>query len=252
MAPDARCPKRHSQIWIFSMRLPARILLTGAAVFAVSSCSPDRAGAPGYPTVNGSSVLRALVVAQTVDFVIPASGGSVDLLGAYTLTFPEGAVCDPDAEDTKVGYANQDWDADCTVATSDIPVRAVLKYSNGKLYADFQRSLRFVPNKVVTISTNVLAGQVEWQNDFGATQGWAIQFAPGIEEPGVADALTDPSVRTVVVGSTGKIFRRIKHFTGYVIATTDGYVPCDPNDGDPLCIWVDDETEFGSGGTSNK
>src|ERR1700754_504857 len=121
------------------MRLPARIFLTGAALIAVSSCSPDRAAAPGYPIINGSSVLRALVVAQTVDFVIPANGGTLDLLGAYKLTLPANSVCDPTAEDTQAGYANEDWDAPCAPATSDIPVRAVLKYSNGKLYADFQR-----------------------------------------------------------------------------------------------------------------
>src|ERR1044071_7274929 len=128
------------------MRLPARYLLTGAAAIAVASCSPDRAAAPGYPTISGSSVLRALVVAQTVDFVIPANGGKIDLLGAFSLTFPAGAVCDPNAEDTQAGYANKDWDAPCTPASEDILVRAVLKYSGGKLYADFQRSLRFVPD----------------------------------------------------------------------------------------------------------
>src|SRR4051812_48193531 len=99
------------------MRLPARFLLTGAAVIALTSCSPDRAAAPGYPTVSGSPVLRALVVAQTVDFVVPAEGASIDLLGAYTLSFPAGAVCDPNAEDTQTGYANHEWDAPCTVAT---------------------------------------------------------------------------------------------------------------------------------------
>src|SRR5690348_7306943 len=144
------------------MRLPARFLLTGAAVIAVSSCSPDRAAAPGYPTIYGSSVLRALVVAQTVDFVIPASGGTIDLLGAYTLTFPEGAVCDPNSEDTQTGYANKAWDAPCTPATEDVAVQAVLKYSNGKLYADFQRALRFVPDKNVILSTTVMSGQVQW------------------------------------------------------------------------------------------
>jgi hypothetical protein len=197
----------------------------------------------GYPTINGSPVLRALVVAQTVDFVIPANGGTIDLLGAYTLTFPAGAVCDPNAENTQTGYANQDWDADCTPATEDIPVRAVLKYSDGKLYADFQRSLRFVPSREVTIGTNVMSGQVQWQNQIGDKDGWTIQYAPGIDADGVNDAWYDHSVRTVIIGSTGKIFRRIKHFSGYVIWTgEEGYVPCDPSLGNPDCVWQDDDS----------
>lgn len=232
------------------MRLPARTLLTGAALVVASSCSTDRAAGPAAsPTISGSSVLRALVVAQTVDFVIPASGGSIDLLGAYTLTFPEGAVCDPNAEDTQTGYANQDWDAPCTVATGDVAVRATLKYSNGRLYADFQPALRFAPDKRVTIATSVLAGEVMAQNDAGVKEGWTILYTSGIDQPGTVDALEDPSLRTVVVGSTGKIFRRIKHFSGYFQAIGDGYVPCDPADGSPECIWVDDE---GFGGGDNR
>jgi hypothetical protein len=212
---------------------------------AVSSCSTDRSLVPaGTPTINGSSVLRALVVAQTVDFVIPASGGSVNLLDAYTITFPQGAVCDPNAEDTQIGYANKTWDADCTPTTEDIAVTAVLKFSNGKLYVDFQKSLRFVPNKRVVLSTTVMAGQVQWQNNIGDTDGWTIQYAAGIDAEAVTDALQDPSVRTIIVGSTGRIFRRIKHFSGYVVFTGEGFVPCDPSEGDPRCVWVDDEGFF--------
>jgi hypothetical protein len=197
----------------------------------------------GLPTINGSPVLRALVVAQTVDFVIPASGGSVDLLGAFTLSFPEGAVCDPNAEDTQTGYANKAWDSSCTPASGDVPVRAVLKYSNGTLYADFQTPLRFVPDKHVTISTNVIAAQVQMQSDLGETTGWTIDYTPGIGAPGVSDALSDPSVKTVMVASTGKIARRIKHFSGYLIimGPQEGYQPCDPTAGDPRCQWIEDE-----------
>jgi hypothetical protein len=227
------------------MRLPARFFLTGAALIAVSSCSPDRAAAPtGSQTINGSSVLRALVVAQTVDFVIPADGGTINLLDAYTLSFPAGAVCDPNAQDSQAGYASKDWDAACTVATGDIAVRATLKWSNGNLYADFQPALRFAPDKRVTISTSVLAGTVQAQENQGDTYGWSIQYTTGIDQAAAADALGDASLRTVVIGSTGKIMRRIKHFSGYVTPTGEGYVPCDPNAGNPLCVWVDDEGQL--------
>jgi hypothetical protein len=196
---------------------------------------------PVGQTISGNPVLRALVVAQSVDFVIPSGGGSVNLLNAYTLNFPAGAVCDPNAQDTQTGYANKQWDAPCTVATGDVAVRATLKWSNGNLYADFSPALRFVPGKVVTIGTNVLAGTVQAQASAGITDGWAIAYASGIEAAASFDAVDDASLRTVVVGSTGRIWRRIKHFSGYMINTAEGYVPCDPNAGDPLCEWVDDD-----------
>jgi hypothetical protein len=67
----------------------------------------------------------------------------------------------------------------------------------------------------------------------------AINYSPAIDGSAVVDALVDPSVRTVVVGNSGKIFRRIKHFSGYQIVW-DG-TPCDPADGNPSCVWVDDD-----------
>jgi hypothetical protein len=222
------------------MRLPARFLLTGAAVLVVSSCATDRPVAP--PLVSGNPVLRALVIAQTVDFVIPTSGTTVNLLDAFTLHIPAGAVCDPNAADTQQGYAAASWDAPCTPATGDIAVRATLKYTNGKLYADFQPALRFVPSKNVTLSTRVLAAEVQQLDDAGVKDGWSIQYSPGIDASGIADAQADASLRTVVVGSTGRIFRRIKHFSGYMITSGMGeLIPCDPADGNPECVWVEDD-----------
>src|SRR5687768_14801768 len=115
------------------MRLPARFFLTGAAVFAVSSCSSDQAAAPTIPSVSGHAVLRALATETTYDFVVPTTGTTVNLLGAYALNFPAGSVCDPNAADTKAGYAAAQWDAPCTVATQNINVRATLKWQDGVL-----------------------------------------------------------------------------------------------------------------------
>jgi hypothetical protein len=244
VVPDARSPEAvfppfNSEF----MRLPARFLLTGAAVLAVASCSSDGSIAPaGAPAVSGSPVLRALAVAQSVDFTIPAQGGTINILDAYTLSFPANSVCDPNASDTQAGYASKSWDAPCTVSSGDIQVRATLKWSNGVLYADFQPALRFVPSKVVTLSTTVLAPLVRYYNNAGIRQGWSIGYTPGIDALGTSDALTDPTLRTVISAASGTLSRRVKHFSGYFIITGDGYIPCDPAQGNPLCVWVDDES----------
>jgi hypothetical protein len=230
------------------MRFPARLLLTGAAAFALASCYSERPVSPaGVPTVGGNPALRALVVAQTFNLVIPAAGGSISIGGVYTLDFPAGAVCDPNAADTKAGYASQAWDSPCTTATSDIAITATLKYSNGKLYADFQPALRFSPNSTVTLSTNALASVIEYYRDHGLTGGSIIEYSPAIDAAGVSDALSDPSLRTTIHGSTGVVSRRIKHFSGYVAWMDGRWVECDPADGDPRCIWVDDDGIGGGG-----
>jgi hypothetical protein len=225
------------------MRLPARFLLTGVAAFAVASCSSEKAVVPsGAPSVHGNPALRALAVAQTFDYVIPAAGGSINIANVYTLDFPAGAVCDPNAADTQAGYAAQAWDSDCTVATSDVPLHATVKYSQGRLWVDFQPSLRFHPSKHVTLSSSVLAPVIQYYAANGYKLGSLIEFAPSIEGVSVRDADADPSLRTKVNANTGVVSRRVKHFTGYVQWTENGWVPCDPNQGNPNCIWVEDET----------
>src|SRR3954467_12704055 len=108
------------------MRNPAKFLLTTGVVLVVSaSCISDSAVAPlASPIVGGNPALRALVVAQTTTFDIPTSGGQYNLFNAFTLSVPAGAVCDPNAADTREGYAAGAWDAPCTPATGSITVHA--------------------------------------------------------------------------------------------------------------------------------
>jgi hypothetical protein len=229
------------------MRLPARLLLTGAAVLVSASCVGDSSVAPsGAPLIGGNPALRALAVAQSVDLVIPATGGQINVLDVYTLSFPAGAVCDPAAEDTRSGYAAGTWDAPCTPATDDIAIRATAKWSNGQLYVDFQPALRFVPGREVTISTTAFASTVQYYEGAGVTDGWSIAYTSGIDAASIADALSDLSLQTQIHGKSGKIARRIKHFSGYVLAG-GGDIPCDPADGNPQCVWVDDDGVGGGG-----
>jgi hypothetical protein len=226
------------------MRSPAKLLLTGAVLLVTASCYGDGSVAPSVgPSVNGNPALQALVVAQSTDLVIPAAGGDINVFGVYTLSFPANAVCDPNAADTQAGYANHAWDAPCTQASGDVAIRATAKWSNGRLYVDFQPALRFVPSAIVTLSTDVFAPTVKFLDANGVTGGLPFYYTSGIDAPGVADALSDASLRTVV-NSSGRIQRRIKHFSGYFIAYQGEFIPCDPAAGNPMCVWVDDN-QFG-------
>ena len=176
----------------------------------------------------------------TVDFVIPAAGGQVTLFGLYTLDVPANAVCDPNAQDSRDGYAAGAWDAPCTVLTTDITVHATLQWSHNRLWADFSPSLRFDPNQTVTISTGLMAPLVRYyadENNHDASNGrskkWGILFSSSINGQPIDDAKSDPSVRTVIDFSTGRISRRIKHFTGYNILTGEA---CTPSPDDPFCV----------------
>lgn len=221
------------------MRNPAKFLLTTGAVLVVSaSCISDTAVAPQAPTIGGNPALRALVIAQTTDFEISTSGGEFNLFNAFTLKVPAGAVCDPNAADTQDGYAAGAWNASCTPASGSVSIHATAKWADGKLYVDFQPALRFVPSVRVTLATDVFADAIRYNETNGSKDGFSIQYSPAIGSSGVPDAMGDSTVKTVVQANAGRLVRRIKHFSGYMIAGTQE--PCDPTAGNPLCVWTDD------------
>jgi hypothetical protein len=224
------------------MRHAAKLVLTGAAALAVVSCSFESVGpSRGAPPVISKTnpALAALAIPSSLDFVIPAEGGSVSLLGMYTLSFPANAVCDPNAQDSQDGYAAADWDAPCTVLGSDLAVHATLKWSHERLWIDFSPAIRFSPSTVVTLSTGVMSPIVQYFSDNGAdasdgrSRTWGIAYAPALEATPVVDSWADPTVATHIDFVSGQISRRIKHFSGYSIATG---LACTVSPDDPDCV----------------
>lgn len=234
------------------MRPPARLILTGAALLVVAACNNDATVAPSLsapPRVLGSAALAALATPSTVDFVIPVAGGHVAILGGvYNLDVSANAVCDPNAQDSRDGYAAAAWDSSCTPATADITVHATLQWSHNRMWVDFSPALRFVPTQTVTVSTDLLSPAVRFygqdaagaigDNSNGRSKDWGILYAPVIDGKPIDDSKNDLSVRTTIDFGTGRISRRIKHFSGYNILTSQA---CIVSPDDPYCV------EFGDG-----
>jgi len=185
--------------------------------------------------------LAALAVPATIDFVIPADGGTVSILGMYRLKFPANAVCDPNAQDSRDGYATANWDAPCTTLGSDLAVHATLKWSHERLWIDVSPGLRFSPDAVVTISTDIMSPLVEYFSadgqdaSGGLSNTWGIAYEPAIDAIPLNDSKDDRSVSTKINFTTGRITRRIKHFSGYSVVT--GLYGCTVGE-DPYCVDV--------------
>lgn len=133
----------------------------------------------------------------------------------FTLTVPANAVCDP-----RDGYG--DWDAPCTPLRRNVRVTATVHYVNGSPGVDFHPELRFDPTKVVTISTlrdrdAVRAMAAE------AAPNWnvfAILYTANAFQSLQADAQSDASALTHIDTTTGLVWRRIKHFSGYNVSAS--------------------------------
>lgn len=223
------------------MRRNISLLIAGAtALLAATACS-DVGTAPRSVARQAASVAsfdasrsgHAGSVAIT-RFTIHKKGGVVPIMmpgsdePLFTLSFPANAVCDPTD-----GYG--DFDAPCSPVGHSVHVTATVHYVHGSPGVDFSPELRFDPSKVVTISTTRDRDAV-FAMASSPTPNWnafAILYTPDSFQSLVADAQVDPDMVTHISASTGLVWRRIKHFSGYWVGT--GYVSCDSVTSNPSC-----------------
>jgi hypothetical protein len=189
-----------------------------AMVAGLAACSDGLVApqneAPAAEPVNGGGSMQTLTGWDTVRFsiTIDPSRQTYYYLGAgNSLTFPAHSLCDP----YKSSYGVGEWDKPCNGATSPvtIAVKAWLD-SDGHTRVDFDKHVRFVP------STNPAQWVVLTFADLQASLDptFNINYCQSINGGCVNEALTDLTLATVHDPLTGKITRRIKHFSGYNVA----------------------------------
>lgn len=191
---------------------PAISLGTGA----VGDRALDRPG-------RGSSGVLTPTDTERFDITIEPWHDTVYDLGAgNSIVFPAHSLCDPNGG----SYGAGEWDKPCAPATASltIGVKAWLD-SNGESRIDFSEHVRFVPTNdrsgwvVVTFTPhpprrshgNVLLAPDPFFN---------ILYCPTPTSKCFDESKKDPTLATVRDRS-GKLTRRIKHFSGYVVSADD-------------------------------
>lgn len=234
----------------------------GVAVLAVvsASCS-DSTTAPGrsvtrhepvtaVPTLdlNSGSLFSGT---RSTTFTVTSAGGRFQIGSFYWVTFPANSICDPATS----SYGPGTWDDPCTTLADgqSVTVTATYGLTTAGFGIDFQPALRFNPNTKVTIATSVYSLALTTFSDYFAANPSALHFlgiyyAPALGGSGQTDAGRDASLVTHVNLSTGIVWRRIKHFSGYNVYTG---LPCDPSPDDPDCVDdggpIIDQTDGGGG-----
>jgi hypothetical protein len=138
-------------------------------------------------------------------FRVNNAEGITKKIGNHLLSIPANAICELTS-----GYGPTSWNAPCQPLRGSIVITArVLQDADGQPYVDFQPAMRFAPNKDVMLfmregrSNGKKQLTVKYCNDLGHC---------------IDESLTDASLRWFRVGQTPIIGRRIKHFSGYVVA----------------------------------
>lgn len=194
-------------------KLALLAVVAGLAACSDSSTAPQQVGAPTETPTEIQGSMQDLSSTDTIKFSItinPWTNTTYYLGNGNSLYFPQGSLCSLSSS-----YGKTEWDKPCTPATSSVTVNAKAWIGpNGKPRVDFDKHIRFVPTtnpaKYVVIQFADLQASLDpWFN---------ILYCPTATSSCYNEGLTDPSVLTVRNPITGKVTRRIKHFSGYNVA----------------------------------
>jgi hypothetical protein len=141
----------------------------------------------------------------TYSFVIDPTQDQSLSLGASHLEIPANAVCDLATSTYGAGH----WEESCAAQTDTFTIRAVVRNAaTDHPSVDFEPALRFSPDKMVSLYLYVT-------DDATLDNSRVMKYcnATGC----VDESLTDASLASSVDLSNRVVFRRIKHFSGYII-----------------------------------
>jgi len=140
-------------------------------------------------------------------FVIDPSQPQSLTLGASHLDIPANAVCDLATS----SYGASHWDESCAAQTDTFTITAVVRNAaSDHPSVDFEPALRFSPDKQVSLYLFVT-------NDASLDASRVVKYcnANGC----VDESIADPSLASSVDLENRVAFRRIKHFSGYLVST---------------------------------
>ena len=132
--------------------------------------------------------------------------------GENWIYFPARSICDPASS----GYGPTLWDAPCTPLGHTITVTVKWSSKGGYSFATFTPQLRFVPADVNSperwVVLSLHAQRKLWERDL-----YSILYNAGASG-WVDESLTDPTLRAWLDPLHNSVVRRIKHFSGYMVA----------------------------------
>jgi hypothetical protein len=133
--------------------------------------------------------------------------------GQNWIYFPAHSICDPKTS----GYGLTLWDAPCTPVRA--PMTITVRWSNkgGLGFARFTPELRFVPADQWSVGRWVILSLYD-QKRIHDLDDYNILYDAGSPTGWIDEELTDPTLHAWIDRPSNSVSRRIKHFSGYMLA----------------------------------
>lgn len=189
--------------------------------------------APASQRLSPSSSAPALSLASNgrsdhsviTTLTISPAGGTYHI-GDFDVVIPAGAVCDP----ASTSYGPAHWNSECAPANRDITVQVIAAGHQGQVSIDFKPDLRFRPSAGwVTVRTaaykDLLTSDAVRALPTSSSyfSNFIILYVPTGGQSHIDEVRStgDPSLVTHIDRATGIVWRRVKHFSGYMITSGD-------------------------------
>jgi hypothetical protein len=195
------------RIKTLTMLAAAGVLLTACAADSFKPAALQKTSQVKTSPFAPTDAQKALVGVSdgTYTFDIDPNQAQSLSLGASHLEIPADAVCDLNSS----SYGPGTWDDDCRPEGHRFKITAVVRNAaTDHPSVDFEPALRFSPDKNVSLYLYVT-------DDATLDASRAVQYcnANGC----VDESLSDPSVASSVDLENRVVFRRIKHFSGFIV-----------------------------------
>ena len=218
------------------MRRNTLLLLVGALSALAVACrdsiiAPARSAtsltAAASPSLSASGSKQNRTLLGTLE--LSPNGGTYHV-GDFDIVMPAGAVCEP----ATTKYGPRYWDDDCIPARRSITVNVVAKKQGNKVSVDFQPDLRFRPSAGWVVLQTTAYRDLLTSGDARRLpsaspffQDFGIFYVPtgGKSHIDEASSTGDASLATRVDLRTGLVWRRVKHFSGFLVSAGQ---KCDP------------------------
>jgi hypothetical protein len=184
------------------------VLLAGCASDSTRPASVQQASQLRTSPFAPTAAQKALVGVSdgTYSFLIDPSQPQSLSLGASHLDIPANAVCNIAVSSYGAGH----WDESCAAQTDTFTITAVVRNAaTSHPIVLFQPALRFSPDQNVNLYLYVTD-----QATIDASR--VVKYCTAVTC--VDESVDDPSLASSVDLENRVVFRRIKHFSGYVIA----------------------------------
>jgi hypothetical protein len=179
--------------------------------FDVQSLQPlaTRAGGP-RDTQGGPGATN--LDSNTTTLTIDPNVSRTYAFGENWIYFPAHSICDPATS----GYGPSLWDARCTPVDKPVSVTVHWSSKGGYGFAHFSPELRFVPADARSVLHWVVLS-LHSQKRLHDLSAYSILYK---YDGGtwVDESLTDPTLRAWLDPLHNSVYRRVKHFSGYMVA----------------------------------